>query len=49
LLHVINHLEPADAGTIFIDDRPVYRYEREGHRVHEPGVPTDVTQGIAEQ
>ena len=35
LLRVINHLEPADAGAIFIDERPVYRYERDGRLVHD--------------
>jgi ectoine/hydroxyectoine ABC transporter ATP-binding protein len=38
LLRVINHLEPADAGTIFIDDRAVYRYERGGRIVHDSEV-----------
>ncbi len=33
LLRIINHLEPADAGTIYIDDRPVYRYQQDGRIV----------------
>lgn len=36
LLRVINHLEPADAGTIYIDGRPVYRYEQDGRLVQDP-------------
>lgn len=30
MLRCINHMEEIDSGTIHIDERPVYRYERDG-------------------
>ena len=36
LLRCINHLEPLDSGTIYIEDIPVYRYERGGQTVADP-------------
>ena len=30
LLRCINHLEGIDSGTIYLEDEPVYRYERDG-------------------
>ena len=30
LLRCINHLEGIDSGTIYLEDEPVYRYERNG-------------------
>jgi len=36
LLRVINHLEPIDTGTVYIDDRPVYRYEKDGRIITDP-------------
>jgi ABC-type polar amino acid transport system ATPase subunit len=36
LLRVINNLEPADAGTIYIDGQPVYRYVKDGRTVVDP-------------
>jgi ABC-type polar amino acid transport system ATPase subunit len=33
LLRCINHLEPVDSGTIFLEGRPVYRYEQGGRVV----------------
>jgi polar amino acid transport system ATP-binding protein len=36
LLRVINHLEPADGGTIYIDGQPVYRYIKDGRVVADP-------------
>jgi polar amino acid transport system ATP-binding protein len=36
LLRVINNLEPADTGTIYIDGQPVYRYVKDGRLVVDP-------------
>jgi len=36
LLRVINHLEPIDEGTIYIDGRPVYSYRIDGRPVRDP-------------
>jgi ABC-type polar amino acid transport system ATPase subunit len=36
LLRVINHLEPIDSGTITLNGKPVFAYEREGRRVKAP-------------
>ena len=36
LLRIINHLEPADSGTVFIEGQPVYRYEQAGRIIHDP-------------
>jgi len=33
LLRCINHLEGIDSGTIYLEDEPVYRYERNGKMV----------------
>jgi ABC-type polar amino acid transport system ATPase subunit len=33
LLRCINHLEPLDSGTIYIEGVPVYRYTREGQKI----------------
>jgi len=35
LLRVINHLEPADSGTIYFDGQPVFRFERAGQIVQD--------------
>ena len=35
LLRVINHLEPADSGTIYMDGQPVFRFERDGRIVQD--------------
>jgi len=35
LLRVINHLEPIDDGTIFIDGKPVYEHRVNGRVVHD--------------
>jgi ABC-type polar amino acid transport system ATPase subunit len=36
LLRCINHLESIQGGTIFIDEKPVYRYERNGKIIMDP-------------
>jgi len=36
LLRCINHLEPLDNGTIYIENIPVYRYARRGQTVADP-------------
>jgi ABC-type polar amino acid transport system ATPase subunit len=36
LLRVINHLEPIDGGTIALNGKPVFAYERDGRRVRQP-------------
>ena len=36
LLRCINHLEPIDSGTIFIDGTPVYRFTQDGKQVVDP-------------
>ena len=36
LLRCINHLEGIDSGTIYLEDEPVYRYERDGKVVVDP-------------
>lgn len=36
LLRCVNHLEPVDAGTIFFEAAPVYRYMRDGRMVSDP-------------
>ena len=36
LLRCINHLEGIDSGTIYLEDEPVYRYERNGKVVVDP-------------
>jgi len=33
MLRCINHMEDIEGGTIYIDDRPVYRYEKDGRIV----------------
>ena len=35
LLRVINHLEPADSGTIYIDGQAVFRYEQDGRIIQD--------------
>ncbi|HEX5325588.1 MAG TPA: amino acid ABC transporter ATP-binding protein [Acetobacteraceae bacterium] len=36
LLRCVNHLETIDAGTIFFEGQPVYRYTRDGRTVIDP-------------
>ena len=36
LLRCINHLEPIDSGTIFIEGTPVYRFTQDGKQVVDP-------------
>ncbi len=36
LLRCINHLEPIDSGTIYLNGKPVYRYTRGGKPVVDP-------------
>jgi ABC-type polar amino acid transport system ATPase subunit len=36
LLRCINHLEPTDSGTIYLNGEPVYRYVRDGRLVVDP-------------
>jgi ABC-type polar amino acid transport system ATPase subunit len=36
LLRCVNHLEQIDAGTIYFEGEPVYRYLRDGRRVVDP-------------
>ncbi|HVZ13661.1 MAG TPA: amino acid ABC transporter ATP-binding protein [Bauldia sp.] len=36
LLRVINHLEGIDSGTIRLNGEPIYDYEKDGKRVHDP-------------
>jgi ABC-type polar amino acid transport system ATPase subunit len=36
MLRCINHLEVINSGTIYIDEQPVYRYERDGRVIVDP-------------